>query len=180
MILYCGLRSRQTLPTTHLSGWKICDKLPDDRSAQRHVVFCTGVERRQLPRVGWDTDPKHRRPGLQRRHTQQLLFRTYLHTIQNSVNDRPISVPLGWVTLLLPVNSAINYGVYRHGGRWASNEVARMWQPLWPTGNIRHFVDVLRKIMKSLRHGSRSPWQNSRAGPSEYEVLTTRQQRLVL
>ena len=139
MTLYCGLRSRQTFQTTHLSGWTICDKLPDDRSAQ-HVVFCTGMERRQFPRVGWNTDPKHRRPGLQRRHTQQLLFRTNLHTIQNGVNDRPIPVPLGWVTLLSFVNSAINDGVYRHEEWWANNEVARMRQPLWPTGVIRHFL----------------------------------------
>ena len=113
------------------------------------------MERRQLPRVGWDTDPKHRCPGLQRGRTQQLLFRTLFYIIQNGVNDRPIPVPLGWVTLLPSVYSVINDGVYRHVGRWANNEVARVWQPLWPTSTNRHFLDVPRKIMKSLRHGSR-------------------------
>jgi hypothetical protein len=33
-----------------------------------------------------------------------------MHTSQNGADDRPVPIPLGWVTLLIAVHTALNLG----------------------------------------------------------------------
>ena len=79
-----------------------------NRVLKRFRILTAGMERRRVPRFEPDSDPQHRRVGLQRGDSQQLLRRPDLHAEQKCPHDRAASHTHRYTHL--PTNEGFNQG----------------------------------------------------------------------